>query len=347
MAKLKLEFSPYTYTRVQVMRTKLFKKQDYDRLLKMTFAEIADYLGKTNYRTEIEKLGLTYAGADLIEYALNLNYKNEIDKIKRISGPSLREAFETYLLREDFHTLKILLRGLSSGIELTDKILSQLTRGVGRLKKQKIEHMRGAKTAYELLQRSGLVNLKMFKDLQGQSRFDLNSVENRLDHAYYGKVLAFTGQLTKQGKLYADFLKNEIDIQNILTIAKFVRLGRPAEEIRRHIIPAGNILSVHRLERMAASPRFEDIHQWLRHTPYHALVSAFIKGESSLLFFETALYRQMLQKSIKLMHLHPLSVNTIIGFTLLKEIEVKNLKTLVKGSQLGVDPEQIEEALVL
>jgi len=106
MKNLKLRFNPYTYTRIQVMRTLLFKKPDYDRLLKLSFSEIADYLGKTTYQKEITELGLNFSGADLIEHALTLNLRNTFNKIRKISDPRLRAVLDTYLLREDFNLVK-------------------------------------------------------------------------------------------------------------------------------------------------------------------------------------------------------------------------------------------------
>lgn len=346
-SKLTLAFNPYTYTRVQVMRTMLLKKPDYDRLLKMDPNEIADYLSKSTYRKEIDKLGLTYEGADLVEHALSLNLTNTMSKIKRIADPDLKQAFITYMLREDFHTTKVILRALFTGVELSEAETVSLTSGVGVLKKNRVEHMRNAKTAYEIMQRSGIIDLHDFKDLKGKSDFNLGEIENRMDRQYFSKVLSFTERLTEQGSLFAEFLKNEIDLMNILTATKLIRLGKPKEEVKRHLIMSGYHLNRRRLDRLASSRSLEDISHVLSRTPYKEVVDMFIKEEKPLLFFKTLLYRKLLKRSLKLMHIFPLSVNTIIGYALLKEVEVKNLKVLIKGKQLGVSNEQIEEALVI
>ena len=44
---------PYTYVRTVTMKSKLFKKNDYDKLLKMEIHELTKYLQETNYGIEI------------------------------------------------------------------------------------------------------------------------------------------------------------------------------------------------------------------------------------------------------------------------------------------------------
>jgi len=54
----------------------------------------------------------------------------------------------------------------------------------------------------------------------------------------------------------------------------------------------------------------------------------------------------LLKQSILLLHQHPLSVDVILGYMFAKDIEVRNLKIIVKGKQLGLSEEFIESQLV-
>ena len=72
--KIRLGFYPYTYVRTNVMRTLLLKKEDYHKLLKMTFSEITRFLQDSVYKKEIDSLATQYSGADLLEIALNANF---------------------------------------------------------------------------------------------------------------------------------------------------------------------------------------------------------------------------------------------------------------------------------
>ena len=87
--ELKLGKYPYTYVRVMVMKSLLFKKDDYHKMLKMGFNEIAKFLQDTNYKKEISELGTEHSGADLLELALNRNLAASFKKLVRISPDEL------------------------------------------------------------------------------------------------------------------------------------------------------------------------------------------------------------------------------------------------------------------
>ena len=79
--KIKLRRYPYTYVRTVVMRSLLFKKEDYHKMVKMGFSEIARFLQESNYKKEINALASEYSGADLLELALNKNLCESFKKI--------------------------------------------------------------------------------------------------------------------------------------------------------------------------------------------------------------------------------------------------------------------------
>ena len=69
--KLELGTYPYTYVRTTVMKSLLFKKEDYHKMLKMGFNEITKFLQDSNYKDEINELSREHSGTDLLELALN------------------------------------------------------------------------------------------------------------------------------------------------------------------------------------------------------------------------------------------------------------------------------------
>ena len=82
----KLEFGtyPYTYARTTVMKSLLFRKDDYQKMLKMDFNEITKFLQDSNYKNEINELSREHSGADLIELALNKSLSGSFKKLMRV-----------------------------------------------------------------------------------------------------------------------------------------------------------------------------------------------------------------------------------------------------------------------
>src|SRR3989338_10268058 len=85
--KIRLDFYPYAYVRTAVMRSLLLKKEDYQKMMKMGFNEIARFLQESHYRGEINELANQYSGADLLELALNRSLANSFKKLIRIASP--------------------------------------------------------------------------------------------------------------------------------------------------------------------------------------------------------------------------------------------------------------------
>ena len=108
---IRLGSYPYTYVRTVVMRALLLKKEDYRKMLKMSFSEIAKFLQDSNYRKEINALATQLSGADLIELALNRNLAESFKKLARISSQELALLVREYIKRKDIEDIKTILRG--------------------------------------------------------------------------------------------------------------------------------------------------------------------------------------------------------------------------------------------
>ena len=70
------------------------------------------------------------------------------------------------------------------------------------------------------------------------------------------------------------------------------------------------------------------------------------KKTGSLIALETELYKHLLKQSILFMHQHLLSIDVILGYMFAKDIEVRNLKMIIKGKQLGLSEQFIENQLI-
>ena len=109
--KLRLGKYPYTYARTAVMKSLLFRKPDYDKMLKMGFSEIAKFMQDSNYKKEISELAASHSGADLLELALNKNLAYTFKKLIRISPKELGAIIREYAKRKYIEDLKTIIRG--------------------------------------------------------------------------------------------------------------------------------------------------------------------------------------------------------------------------------------------
>jgi len=348
--KIRLSFYPYTYVRTTVMRTLLLKKESYHKLLKMDFNEIARFLGETTYKHSIDKLASSLSGADLIEVALNRNLSESFEKLRRISSEELRLLVNEYLKRKDIEDIKTILRG--KFVNADPKTIENSLQAAGTLS---MDFLLGLmKKDFEQLLKS-----VPFIDYQRSQSFkkaveklkkegSLVEIENELDRQYYTSLLDFSKSIPKQGELFKEFLTKEIEMQNILTILRLKHAKIDKNTIASFVFFTDNKLYKNTLMKLIDSDDSSMI-KLLVKPDYANIIASGLKSyeeTGSLIMLETSLYKYLLKKSILMVHQHLLSIDVILGYMFAKDMEVKNLKIIVKGRQLGLSPEFIESQLV-
>ena len=173
-------------------------------------------------------------------------------------------------------------------------------------------------------------------------------VENLLDHSYLDFVLGFTQRIPVQGALFKDFLEYEIDVLNVKTILRLKAVGVKEVDINEHLFYSGKVLHRGKLQELLKTD-FSGVLELLSKTAFKHVVSS-LKGsaeKSDFTLLELGLDNYLLKTASRLLHQHPLSVDVILGFLFAKDIEVRNLRTMIKGKQLKLENQFIEQQLVM
>ncbi len=346
--KLKLGRYPYTYARTAVMKSLLLKKGDYHKMLKMSFSEIAKFLQDTNYKNEINALANEYSGADLLELALNRNLAESFKKLIRISPNELGLLIKEYAKRKDIEDIKTILRGKFTNAD--EKNILRSVTAAGTLSYEFLASLAKKESIEEILKHNKLVEFSYFKaglkDLEEKN--NLAGIENQLDRHYYTNLIQFSKILPKNA-MFRNFLLKEAEMLNIMTLLRLKKAKFEKNVIKSFIIESGEKLKDSKIMGLAESESLEGLSNALEKTEYRNAVAKGaeeFKKNGSLISIETELYKHLLKQSALFMHQHPLSVDVILGYMFAKEIEVRNLKIIIKGKQLGLKDEFIESQLV-
>lgn len=338
---------PYTYARVCVMRSELLKKEEYQKIMKMKLNEIIEFLQETQYKKEINELAMNYSGVDLIEMALNKNLINTFLKLKNISKKELSYVIGIYLKRLDFWNIKTIIRG--KYVKADEKEIESMLLPAGFITKDELMELMKKESIEETLKSSELV--PFFKIEAACRNFketnSLAEIENAFDHEYYEGVIRTLPRLPREGRLFMDFLKAEIETINILTLLRLKRANVNKEKIKEYML---TIKGAGLLHALAETEDTEGLIGLMERTRYSEIIKKGVdefKEKNTLMKIEIELYKNLLRKSLLLLHQHPLSVDVILGYMFAKEIEVKNLKMIIKSKQLGLEDEFIEEQLVV
>ncbi len=345
---LKLGFYPYTYVRTSVMKSMLFRKEDYQRMLKMGFNEIAKLLQESSYKNEINSFAADYSGADLLELALIKSLAGSFKKLMMISPKELSLLIKQYAKRKDVEDIKTILRGKFTKSD-ENTIVRSIT-GAGTLNYEFLLSLIKKESVEDILKDNKLVDFSYFdealKDMKEKN--SLVAIENILDRNYYEQLIKFSKILPREGGLFRSFISKEVEILNILTLLRLKRAGFSRGELAKFIIQSHE-LGGSRIKSLANLESMDEIAKSLEGTEYEDAVANGIeefRKSGSLIMLETRLYKHLLKHSILLLHQHPLSVNVILGYMFAKDIEVRNLKIIIKGKQLGLEEQFIESQLV-
>lgn len=343
----RLEKYPYTYLRTKFMKNALFSKTDYDKILKMKHGEIGKYLQDFEYRKEVDELAMSYKGAELIERALQMNLANKFTKLIKISPSELGLLIKIYLKRYDIYNIKTILRSKFSNLSLeeTNRSMSPVSTEKKALFEKLIsqKNVEDAIAAIDFIEekdlRQALENFKASKSLV--------SIENALDKHYFNYVISQLRCLSTEGRLYRKFLMNEIDVLNIKSILRMKKENLPEQQIKEMIFSFGNLKKP--LIDSLIKLNFNGILKQLESTAFGDALKKYAKEPDRINFteLEISLDRLLLEQSKKLARQHPMSVDVILGYLFLKDIEVKNIARIIKAKQLGLSEEFIEKVIVV
>ena len=330
------------------MKSLLFKKEAYQKMIKMTFSEIAQFLQESHYKNEINALATEHSGTDLLELALNRNLADSFKKLIKISPSELNSVIMEYAVRKDIEDIKTILRGKFTNAP--EKSIASSITSAGTLSMEFLTSLMKKDSIEEILKNNRIVDFSLLKDglKDLNEKKTLASIENAFDKYYYKRLVKFSKLLPKQGALFRDFLAREVEILNILTLLRLKKSKFGKDVVKKFIIPSRRLTS--ELLNWADMDDLDQILEALGKTEYKGAIEKGVeefKKNGSLITLEIELYKYLLKQATMLLHRHPLSVDVILGYMLAKDCEVRNLRVLIKGKHLGLSDDFIERQLVL
>ncbi len=349
-SSLSSAFSPYTYVRTAVMRSLLFERLDYQKMMKMSSAELAKFLQDGQYKKEISALALQYRDEELLEKAVILNLGNTFRKLVIISREPLASFVKQYAMRKDVDDIKTILRGKFTGSDAKD-IIKALS-FAGFLEPEQLLALAKKQAISEVIKENGLFSSERLNKALAEAteKKNLDNLEWQLDAEYYKNLFAFASSLEDRHTPLVAFLYSEVDVANIMRLFRMKQAKLSSSQIKERVLMTNYPAIDRRLARLMQQNSVEGLVAELQKTEYKNAVtrgSAKLKETSSLVHLEIELNKYLYEKYIRFSHLKLLSTSTILAFMFAKEMEVRNIRILVKGKQLGLAADFIESQLVL
>jgi V/A-type H+-transporting ATPase subunit C len=341
----------YVTARVRSRRAALFDDDDYRKLVRMGTSEIARFMEETEYESEMNALGSRYSGVDLVEYALNRNLAKHFEDLLQWSDGRLYDLIARYLRKFDAWNVKTVIRGLYSGAERAD-IEDDLIRA-GEFSERQLDQLLAAESIEEAVE---VLGTTMFADELELALEDydesgtLVALENAADRAFYETLLSGLPDTVEGDSpvgLYLEFLEAEIDFRNLRNALRIARSGADLDP-SNYYIEGGRLFDAEEIRQLVGN--LDQLVEHIRQSPYgddlDDALDTLAEAEN-LIEFERALDAALLEYADRLSNRYPLSVCPVLSYVLAKEREVDNIRAIARGREAGLDPEEIEQELVM
>ena len=343
--------APYIYvcTRMRVRKAKLLPREEYMRMLNMSLPEITRVIEETEYKQEIDEIGATFSGVDLMEIALSWNLAKEYQKIQEITPGMLKAFTQAYLRRWDIQNVLSILRGKMQG-EKTGKIREILI-PAGSLDKAILDRLLAEESGDRILEllkghRMSAVLAREYPAAKESGSF--SRMENELYKQFYAEVIADAKSGIKGGSSFLSYLQLEIDIKNVKTLFR-LRADTQSEDVREMYIPGGSLsqqdfANLHAIREL--NEFVDQLKASVRNDALHALLDE-LKGQKAMHDIEVRLTRVQLEQMEKMSKRNPFSIHPILVYLEKKKYEVFNLRALARGKESRLPSDKIVEYLVM
>jgi len=231
----------YVCTRMRVRKSKLLPREEYQRMLNMSLPEITRIIEETSYKQEIDELGTTFKGIDLLEVALSWNLAKEYQRILEITPGTLKQFTRAYLRYWDIQNVVTILRVKSLGMK-SGKIKEVLV-PAGSLDKVILDRLLSEDSpdrVIDLLKGKRLYPVLAREFPVAKETGSFAHMENELYKQFYAEIITETSGAGAGGRLFLSYVQLDIDVKNILTLFR-LRADNIEEDAREMYIPGGTI----------------------------------------------------------------------------------------------------------
>ncbi|MCA1916300.1 V-type ATP synthase subunit C [Methanospirillum hungatei] len=343
--------APYIYvsTRLRVRKAKLLPPEEYQRMLNMSLPEIIRLIGETEYQKEVDELGTSFEGIDLIEVALSWNLAKEYQRVIELAPGSLKEFTMAYLRRWDIYNILTILRGKMQGMK--EGKIKEVLIPAGSLDRTILDRVLAEENCERVA--DALKSWKMYPTLsaelsEGCAIGSFARLENELYKRLYADLLQIARRGVKGGNQFLKFVQLEIDVKNIKTL--FRMRGDGYEEDAREFFIPGATFTPEELQQMnQMTSRNEVIDALLARIKAKAIQVALedLRTEKSEQEVDAELTKTQLDHMEQLSKINPFSIHPILVYLEKKKYEVFNLRAIARGKESRLAGDTIAKYLVI
>jgi V/A-type H+-transporting ATPase subunit C len=325
----------YANARVKAMKSRLIPRSRMRELVDVKSAsEVAAVLEQFEYKEELLELGLRHRGADLVEFALSRNLAKAGRKLLRIMPERDKPVLASLLRKWDMHNLKTIIAGkhLRKGADAIEPFLVAAGELSAALLARLLEQPDVASVIAALAGTEYAKRLQPLADAYASGKSVLPLL-NALDAQYYEMLSAEAlGISDTHAKA---LLENEIDAKNVMSIMRAKANGVPADVAEEWLV-AGGSLGAGALKNLLAMGSVLEVAEAVEARFNMEKELERYKTDASLAHFEAAMEKSIAERGARALATSCLSICAVLGYLYLKEIEVGNIRKIVRAKEFAL-----------
>ena len=336
-----------------IMRTDLLPRKIIESLLEVSSPEdMLGLLDGTQYIEEVRVLKPFFSGYELLEVSATRRMVNLIGEISKAPPANGKDAIAAYTSKWDMDSIKSIITSKFLNKPLNEENLfivdsnrfpvgirgSVLSREDYKLMMNETS-MDGV-IKYLLKLGYGTYMMKYIEEYRKGN--DISILIYSLDIAYYENLIRSLKFFRGDEEPLRFYIREQIDIRNLMTIIKARELSLDFSSIVDGIITLGNI-TLEKLRQMYNDSDLQIMKKNVMdymHAEYGEDISSLTAGD-----VEIRLKRASLKENLNRLSMQAGSLGSIFYTIIMVENERNNLRTIFAGKAYGMDREKIRELL--
>lgn len=360
MLKLETRALKYGYSnaRARAMKGLLLPESFLEELIRVGSIEgMVELLQKTGYKNDLAQASVGYGGSSLIEAAGARNFAAAVRKLLQFTPKSDQAALKALLIRWDLTNLKTLMH--AKRLRKSYEDVRHYLFDVGGMDEEDFKRIMKADEG-GIIREIGRteVGQKMLaigtREMTKQSRESFSNAIRNLDtfmqmetiidayiYMFMGKALA---QVGGSDVIYIrNVIRKEIDAKNVMIIERLKRHNVPKEKVLGSLLKGGTLDE----QMIAKIMDAKDIPAVVAVVKTKFQKLELKADKMSLTDLEIAFEKSIAAQKAVSFHRSILSFGVIVGFLLLKEEEINNIRKIAKGKEFKMPEDEVRDMLVI
>lgn len=343
----------YSNARVKAMKSLILKQAFLDELIRVGSVEaMAELLQRTGYKNNLASASLVSGGSRLIEMAASRNFSRTARKLIGITPEGDRQAVRAMLMRWDLMNLKALLH--ARRLKKTYEEIRPYLFEVGGLTEDDfrkivkaddsnlMRELKGTELGRKMLSAGSAPGREQGRGGRADALARLEGAIDTQIYVFMNRALTAVGGEDVGG--IRRLLKKEVDAKNVMMIERLKAHGIPRDRIEADLIRGGT-LDKQTISRLMEAKDLQSLATLLK--PRFPQLEIRGEGRSALSQLEIAFEKSLAAQKLLTFHSAVLSIGVVLGFLLLKEEEMNNLRKIAKGKEFRVPESEVREMLVV